>query len=170
MELTKLTAPLRPDEIEWRVQQQLEGKNGKPAKLIVVPYITNRSVMDRFDDQFGWAGWRNEIKEVEDGFLCTITVTLPTGEMVSKTDGASRTSIEPVKGGISDAMKRAAVQFGLGRVLYTFPKVFVEVEGKYIPDWAMRLLDALVESINSGKPQRDVVVLKEEHARRLQAA
>ncbi|KAA9357227.1 Rad52/Rad22 family DNA repair protein [Larkinella humicola] len=168
MEISKLTAPLRPDEIEWRVQQQIEAKNGKPAKLIVVPYITNRCVMERFDDQFGWTNWGNEIKEVDGGFLCTITVTLPTGEKVSKTDGASRTNVEPLKGGISDAMKRAAVQFGLGRALYSFPRVFVEVDGKYIPEWATRLLDALVDSINSGKPQRDVIVLKEEHIQKLQ--
>ena len=167
MELNRLTAPLRPEEIEWRVQQQIEAKNGKPAKLIVVPYITNRCVMERFDEQFGWANWHNAIQEVDGGFLCTITVTLPTGETVSKTDGASRTNIEPVKGGISDAMKRAAVQFGLGRNLYNFPKVFVEVDGKFIPDWATRLLDALVESINSGKSQREVIVLREDHIRRL---
>ncbi|GAB3335304.1 hypothetical protein GCM10027299_44180 [Larkinella ripae] len=168
MDISKLTAPLRPEEIEWRVQQQIEAKNGKPAKLIVVPYITNRCVMERFDEQFGWASWSNEIREIEGGFLCTITVTLPTGATVSKTDGAGRTAVEPLKGGISDSMKRAAVQFGLGRGLYNFPKVFVEVEGKYIPEWANRLLDALVDSINSGKPQRDVIVLKEEHVRQLQ--
>jgi len=167
MQLTKLTAPLRPEEIEWRVQQQIEAKNGKPAKLIVVPYITNRCVMERFDDEFGWHGWENSIQEVDGGFLCTITVVMPNKQIVRKTDGASRTGIEPVKGGISDSMKRAAVQFGLGRGLYSFPKVFVEVEGKYIPDWAVRLLDALVESINSGKPQREVIVLKEDHIRRL---
>jgi len=168
MELQKLTNPLQSEEIEWRVQQVIEAKNGKPAKLIVVPYITNRSVMERFDEQFGWANWSNEIKEIDGGFLCTITVTLPSGQVISKTDGASRTAIEPVKGGISDAMKRAAVQFGLGRGLYNFPKVFVEAEGKYIPEWANRLLDALVDSINSGKPQRDVIVLKEDHVRQLQ--
>jgi hypothetical protein len=167
MDISKLTAPLLPADIEWRVQTLIEAKDGKPAKMIVVPYINNRSVMERFDEQFGWANWTNEIKEVDGGFLCTITVKLPTGEVVSKTDGASRTMLEPVTGGISDAMKRAAVHFGLGRTLYNFPKVFIEAGGKYIPDWATRLLDALVDSINSGKPQREVIVLKEEHISRL---
>ena len=161
MELTALTAPLTTHEIEWRVQSQT--KDGQ--KIIVVPYITNRSVMQRFDDQFGWACWHNEIKEIEGGFLCTITAVLPGGEIVRKTDGASRTNVEPVKGGISDAMKRCAVQFGLGRGLYDFPKVFIETTDKYIPNWATPLLDKMVDKINAGGIVRDVVVLKPEHAK-----
>ncbi|MBD2702406.1 DNA repair protein Rad52 [Spirosoma sp. BT702] len=161
MELNVLTAPLTVQEIEWRVQSQT--KDGQ--KIIVVPYITNRCVMQRFDEQFGWAGWQNEIKEIEGGFLCTITAVLPGGEVVRKTDGASRTSVEPVKGGISDAMKRAAVQFGLGRALYDFPKVLIQTTDKYIPDWATPLLDKMVEKINGGGTVRDVVVLKPEHAK-----
>ena len=161
MELTALTAPLTAHEIEWRVQSQT--KDGQ--KIIVVPYITNRSVMQRFDDQFGWAGWQNEIKEIDGGFLCTITAILPGGEIVRKTDGASRTAVEPVKGGISDAMKRCAVQFGLGRALYDFPKVFIETSDKYIPNWATPLLDKMVDKINAGGTVRDVVVLKPEHAK-----
>ncbi|PRY40121.1 Rad52/22 family double-strand break repair protein [Spirosoma oryzae] len=161
MELNVLNAPLTAHEIEWRVQSQT--KDGQ--KIIVVPYITNRCVMQRFDEQFGWSGWNNEIKEIDGGFLCTITVMLPDGSAVSKTDGASRTGIEPVKGGISDAMKRCAVQFGLGRALYDFPKVFVETTDKYIPSWAVPLLDAMVAKINAGGAVRDVVVLKPEHAK-----
>ncbi|GAB3955306.1 hypothetical protein GCM10028805_42540 [Spirosoma harenae] len=161
MELNVLTAPLTAQEIEWRVQSQT--KDGQ--KIVVVPYITNRCVMQRFDEQFGWEGWQNEIKEIESGFLCTITVVLPGGEIVRKTDGASRTNVEPIKGGISDAMKRAAVQFGLGRALYDFPKVLIQTTDKYIPDWANPLLDKMVEKINGGGIVRDVVVLKPEHAK-----
>ncbi len=161
MDLNVLNAPLTAHEIEWRVQSQT--KDGQ--KIIVVPYITNRCVMQRFDEQFGWAGWNNELKEIDGGFLCTITVNLPDGKVVSKTDGASRTGIEPVKGGISDAMKRCAVQFGLGRALYDFPKVFVETTDKYIPNWATPLLDAMVAKINAGGAVRDIVVLKPEHAK-----
>jgi len=80
MNLNVLTAPLTAQEVEWRVQSQT--KDGQ--KIVVVPYITNRCVMQRFDDQFGWAGWQNEIKEIDGGFLCTITAILPGGEYVKK--------------------------------------------------------------------------------------
>lgn len=161
MDLNILTAPVTTQEIEWRMQSQT--KDGQ--KIIVVPYITNRCVMQRFDEQFGWAGWQNEIKEIEGGFLCTITAVLPGGDIVRKTDGASRTSVEPVKGGISDAMKRCAVQFGLGRSLYDFPKVMIETTEKYIPNWATPLLDKMVEKLNAGGAVRDVIVLKVEHSK-----
>ncbi len=164
--LNVLTKPITPEEIEWRFQSQT--KDGQ--KMIVVPYLTNRTVMQRFDDQFGWAGWQNEIKEIDGGFLCTITAILPGGEIVRKTDGANRTTVEPIKGGISDAMKRAAVQFGLGRSLYDFPRVFIQTTDKYIPDWAMPLLDKMVEKINAGGTVRDVVVLKIEHTQPKPAA
>lgn len=163
-QLDKLTLPIQPDEIEWRVQMQT-----KTGKLIVVPYLTNRTVMDRFDQQFGWDGWQNQITEIQGGFLCTITVTFTnpqTGEVrtLSKTDGASRTDIEPVKGGISDAMKRCAVQFGLGRSLYTYPRVMIDTPDKFIPDWATQQLDVLVKRINDGSYRGgEVVTLKQSY-------
>lgn len=142
MDLNILTAPLTTENIEWRVQNQT--KDGQ--KLTVVPYITNRCVMQRFDEQFGWAGWENQITEIEGGFICTITVVMPDGNRVSKSDGASRSAVEPVKGGISDAMKRCAVQFGMGRELYTFPKVLLQTTDKFIPDWGFKQLDILVQA------------------------
>lgn len=149
MDFSKLTAPIGPDEIEWRVQQQT-----KTGKLIVVPYITNRCVMDRLDTQFGPNGWSNQITEISGGFLCTITVYAlrEDGEpySFSKTDGASRTDIEPVKGGISDAMKRCAVQLGIGRSLYDYPRVYIDTPDKYMPDWAKSQLAILTNKINDG--------------------
>ena len=165
MNLDKLLSPIRPDEIEWRVQNQT--KDGQ--KLIIVPYVTNRTIMDRFDAQFGWDGWENTFDEVQDGFICTITVTVD-GHRTSKADAASRTNIEAVKGGCSDAMKRCAVQFGLGRDLYRYPRVMIETTDKFIPAWAERLLDALVIKINQGKDVNPVIILKAQHVKNLQPA
>ena len=150
-----LTAPILPNEIEWRVQSQTS-----TGKLIVVPYINNRCVMHRFDAAFGAENWTSEFREIANGFLCRLTVTINKRE-VYREDGASKTNIEPEKGGISDAMKRAAVQFGLGRCLYDYPRVMIECEGKFIPDWAYAKLDKLVEWINDGKCNRDMIVLSQ---------
>ena len=149
-----LTAPILPNEIEWRVQSQTS-----TGKLIVVPYINNRCVMHRFDAAFGAENWTSEFREISNGFLCRLTVTINKRE-VYREDGASKTNIEPEKGGISDAMKRAAVQFGLGRCLYDYPRVFIECDGKFIPDWAYDKLDKLVTWINDGKCNRDTIILK----------
>lgn len=159
MNYDELTAPIQPNEIEWRVQQQT--KDGK--KIIVVPYITNRCVMHRFDKAFGVFNWTSEFREIENGFICRIAITIHDGNterQVYREDGASKTAVEPEKGGISDAMKRAAVQFGLGRNLYDYPKVMIETDGKFIPDWAYAKLDALTEWVNKGN-FKEVVILKQ---------
>ncbi len=155
MNLTVLTQPIQPDEIEWRVQGQTQKKD----KLIIVPYITNRCVMDRFDAEFGWDKWTSEFREVQDGFVCRISVKV-NDRIVYKEDGANRTNIEALKGGLSDSMKRAAVQFGLGRCLYKYPRVFVLTTDKYIPDWVRPRLDKMVQAINKGEFTDKVVTFK----------
>jgi hypothetical protein len=148
-----LTAPILPSEIEWRVQSQTS-----TGKLLVVPYINNRCVMARFDAAFGPTNWTSEFREIGNGFICRLTVTVDK-RTIFREDGASKTNIEPEKGGISDAMKRAAVQFGLGRCLYDYPKVMIECEGKYIPDWAHAKLDKMVEWVNAGN-FKEIIILK----------
>lgn len=148
-----LTAPIQPNEIEWRVQSVTS-----TGKMIVVPYINNRCVMQRFDAAFGPTNWTSEFREIGNGFICRLTVTIDK-KTVYREDGASKTNIEPEKGGISDAMKRAAVQFGLGRCLYDYPKVFIECNEKYIPDWAQDKLTKLVEWVNLGN-FKEVIILK----------
>jgi len=150
-----LTAPILPNEVEWRIQSQTN-----TGKLIVVPYINNRCVMTRFDAAFGADNWTSEFREIANGFLCRLTVSI-NDRQVYREDGASKTNIEPEKGGISDAMKRAAVQFGLGRCLYDYPRVMIECEGKFIPDWAYEKLDKLVTWINDGKCNRDMIILSQ---------
>lgn len=155
-----LSQPVKADEIEWRVQ--FIKKELFKGNVSVVPYINNRCVMDRFDEAFGWDGWSNEIKEIAGGYLCKVTVKIGDIE-VSKVDGASKTDIEPEKGGISDAMKRCAVQFGLGRDLYRYPKVYIENTEQKIPSWAYDRLEDLTNYIleNKGYPQKFVVIKKQ---------
>jgi len=155
MNREKLLEPIQPNEIEWRVQSQTKSKD----KLIIVPYITNRCVMERFDKAFGWENWNNEFKEVGDGFICIMKINTPDG-LVIKSDGASKTKIEPTKGGISDSMKRVAVQFGLGRCLYDYPKVMIETTDKYIPNWVKPRLENMVKAINDKKFTKELVIFK----------
>jgi len=152
-----LKKPISTKEIEWRIQS---AKNGK---ITVVPYITNRTVMERFDKAFSPDGWQNKFEVWRDkGVMCGIGV-LCDGDWVWKFDGADETHIEPTKGGFSDSMKRAAAQWGLARGLYDYPKVIIETpEDKWIPNWAYERLDKMVSAFNDGKLEgRDVVILKQ---------
>jgi hypothetical protein len=126
----RLAAPFDDNDIEWRLQWSDKNKeNG-----IAVPYVTNRAIQTRLDRVFGVDGWKNEfIPWHSDGKkssqLCGISVWLyERREWVTKYDGADDSDIEPIKGGLSDAMKRAAVQWGIGRYLYSMPTVYVKCE------------------------------------------
>jgi len=149
----ELNKPITPKEIEWRVQSTKDGK------MTIVPYITNRCVMDRFDSAFGSLNWSSEFREIANGFICRITVKTDKGECYHE-DGASKTNIEPEKGGISDSMKRCAVHFGLGRGLYDYPRVVIADGGKYIPSWAIPRLEKMVLSINEGTFKNNYVLLE----------
>ncbi len=114
-----------PDEIEWRIQHAGE-TNGR-IWAICVPYVTNRAIQSRLDEVVGPANWKNYFKEGPDGgVLCGISLRVD-GEWITKWDGAENTDIESVKGGLSASMKRAAVQWGIGRYLYALDESFADV-------------------------------------------
>jgi len=125
IDFAKLREAFDPKDIEWRVQQA-GAKNGKPwAKVLA--YLTNRAIMARLDDVVGPGNWRNEYRRGPDGgVMCGIAIRIGE-EWVTKWDGASNTDIEAVKGGLSNAMKRAAVQWGIGRYLYDLTTNFANV-------------------------------------------
>lgn len=121
----ELAKPFPSYDIEWRVQRASNG-NGGP-KAVVIPYVTNRAIMSRLDKIFGPGNWKNEyIPWGQKGVLCGISVKVD-GEWVTKYDGAEETNIEPVKGGLSGSMKRAAVQWGIGRYLYSLDEAWVNI-------------------------------------------
>ena len=125
-EITKaLSRPFDEKDIEWRVQQAGQS-NGKTWALVLC-YITNRAIQQRLDEIIGCFNWKNEFKQAPDGgVMCGISIKHE-GEWITKWDGAENTDIESVKGGLSNSMKRAAVQWGIGRYLYKLEENFAKV-------------------------------------------
>lgn len=144
-EIKKFREPLQPHEIEWKIQTS---KNGK---TLVVPYIDNRAVMSRLDECFSPEKWESTFTPFDKGFICTITIN-----GIQKSDGSDLSDIEPIKGGISNAMKRAASQWGLGRELYKYPKIYITGEHKYIPDEYLIRLNNMVTAFIEGKINKEV--------------
>jgi hypothetical protein len=92
---------------------------------MALAYVTNRAIMNRLDEVCGPENWKNEFKAAPDGgILCGISIKVG-DEWVTKWDGAENTDIEAVKGGLSGAMKRAAVQWGIGRYLYKLEESWI---------------------------------------------
>lgn len=124
----KLQMPFDPSDIEWRIQQAgIKPMQGADGWAMVLAYVTNRAIQERLDDVFGIENWRNEFKQAPDGgTLCGIAIRFGQ-EWVTKWDGAENTQVEAVKGGLSSAMKRAGVQWGVGRYLYNLESNFVKL-------------------------------------------
>ncbi len=115
-------------DIEWRLQQSGD-KSGKIWGKCLA-YVTNRAIMQRLDDVIGPDKWKNEFQTgPHGGVLCGISIKVG-DEWVVKFDGAENTAIEAIKGGLSGAMKRAAVQWGIGRYLYNLEEGWVTVDDK----------------------------------------
>ena len=127
----ELARPFAPEDLEWRIQYA----NEKTNRGIVVPYVTNRAIQARLDEVVGIAGWYNDYKpwhgaNKKEAQICGISIYFEERRgFITKWDGAEDSDIEPVKGGLSDSMKRAAVQWGIGRVLYSMTDpVWVDIE------------------------------------------
>jgi hypothetical protein len=126
MDLNKLKGEFPDLDIEWRVQRA--GTSAGKGWAMVLAYVTNRAIQERLDDVVGAANWKNEYKEWHGSSqLCGISIKVD-NEWVTKWDGADATNIEATKGGLSDAMKRAAVQWGMGRYLYKLEATFVSMQ------------------------------------------
>lgn len=123
MNFKLLKEPFKAEEIEWRIAQK--GMKGEKPWAKVLAYVTNRAIMDRLDEVIGPDKWKNEFIQMQGSFLCGISVKIG-DEWVTKWDGAQETNIEATKGGISGAMKRAAVQWGIGRYLYDLPETWAQ--------------------------------------------
>lgn len=128
----KLQEPFQPSDIGWRLQYPLKEKKG-----LAIPFVTGRSIQQRLDDVLTPLGWKNKFIEWKGkSQLCSISIAFESDdkiEWISKIDGADDTDIEGTKGGLSDSMKRSAVQWGIGRYLYKLDKIWVDinVNGKY---------------------------------------
>jgi len=126
MNLKKLDAPFPASNIDWRIQQSGISQAGNPWAMCLA-YITNRAIMDRFDEVCGKENWENHFLPGPDGgVLCGISIKCG-DKWVTKWDGAGKTEIDPIKGGNSGAMKRAAVQWGPGRYLYNLDAMWAQV-------------------------------------------
>jgi hypothetical protein len=95
---------------------------------MALAYIDARAVMDRLDSVCGPENWTDAYTETPKGrLICTLSINIG-GQWVSKSDGAGDTDVEGDKGAISDALKRAAVKWGIGRYLYDMPTPWVPCE------------------------------------------
>ena len=119
--------PLTAAEVECRVAQVGKGAKGPWASILI--YKDARVDMKILDETFGSMNWKRSHQLIGDRLYCTIEVwDSEKDEWISKQDVGSESNTEPEKGLASDAFKRAGFNFGIGRELYTAPKIFINLE------------------------------------------
>ena len=121
-----LAEPFAPSEVKF-----------KPAvvsgnRAMALAYVDARVIQDRLDDVLGVEGWSDDYECLADGsVVCRLRLRLgddwvtkvDVGGPSEQPDGGDR-----LKAAFSDALKRAAVKFGVGRYLYRLPSQWVDYD------------------------------------------
>lgn len=164
--LKALSAPFRDEQIRYRigatnankVKKQTGNNNAKATSGMALAYIDARDVYDRLDEVCG-ASWACEHRDAGDGRLsCSIGIMID-GERVWRSDGAGGreatkglSSQDSNKGDFSDAVKRAAVAWGIGRYLYDMKNQWVKIDDwGQIADGMREILDRSHAILAKGK-------------------
>lgn len=113
---------LRADEIDVRVGQVGDGW----ATLLL--YKDARVDMDILDETVGPLGWQRKHYELKGNIYCSVGLYMDGIGWVWKDDCGTESNTEKEKGESSDSFKRACVNWGIGRELYTSPKIFIKCE------------------------------------------
>lgn len=127
MNIKDLYKPFPAEKVSWRVGSTTADK----TKGMALAYIDARDVMERLDEVCGSENWQNRYTATGEKTVCEIGIKIGE-EWVWKANGAGDSATEAEKGALSDAFKRAAVLWGIGRYLYDLdtPWVALEARGK----------------------------------------
>ena len=89
--------------------------------------------MTLLDETFGPMNWKRSHKEIAGNLFCTISVWDNEKALwVEKEDVGVESMTDKEKGEASDSFKRAGTNWGIGRELYTSPKITVKLDnGEY---------------------------------------
>lgn len=131
---------LYASEIECRVAQC--GKKGDGAWCSILLYKDARVDMRILDEVYGPMNWQRRHELIGDRLYCTISIyDSEKKEWIEKQDVGTESFTEKEKGQASDSFKRAGFNVGIGRELYTAPKIFINLDkgewkennGKVVP-------------------------------------
>lgn len=112
---------LKADEIECRIGQI------KATGLTLLLYKDARCDMNVLDETVGPLNWKRE--HTRENRNCIVSIyDVEKNEWVSKEDTGTESNTEADKGLASDSFKRACVNWGIGRELYTAPFIWVKKE------------------------------------------
>lgn len=152
IDFQKLSEPFPVEQVSWRIMGAIV--NGTAP---VAAFIDSRDVMHRLDSVCEPANWKSSYWYHDTTAICQLSLRIE-GEWLTKEDGAGGGDLEFEKAQISNALKRAAVCWGIGRYLYSIkdpvtgnlPWVSVDNQGK-IPDDQLAYLYSLLPNYDKDR-------------------
>lgn len=115
---------LKPEEIDVRVAQV---KQNGVALLLYKDARVDQTILDA---TVGAMNWKKSYDIIDGQLFCTISIwDDEKKQWVSKQDVGVESNTEAEKGRASDAQKRAAFAWGIGRELYSAPFIWIPAEG-----------------------------------------
>lgn len=114
-----------PLPYKWRVQSFSKNK----ASATCVAYVDARAVMDRLDEVVGPENWTCRYEQIKNNLYCYIGIYI-NGRLIEKSDCGTESNVDKEKGESSDAFKRAAVKWAIGRFLYDLPMQYLPASEK----------------------------------------
>ena len=118
---------LNADEIECRIGTIKQDGTG----LSLLLYKDARCDMNILDETVGAKNWKRE--HTRDNQNCIVSIwDEDKAQWISKEDVGTKSNTEEEKGLASDSFKRACVNWGIGRELYTAPFIWVQAENANI--------------------------------------
>lgn len=120
--LTELSKPLSIKQIDFRIQSINKG-----GYATILAYKDARVDMTRLDEVCGPLNWKRE--HLNNNANCIVSIWNPeTNQWISKEDTGTESTAEKQKGLASDSFKRACFNWGIGRELYDYP--FIQIQLK----------------------------------------
>ena len=123
---------LRADEVELRAAQCGMTRSNKPYATLLI-YKDARVDQRILDETFGPMNWQRSHEIIDGRLYCTVSIWDDDKQMwISKQDVGTESNTEKEKGQASDSFKRACFNWGIGRELYSAPKIVLYLnEGEY---------------------------------------
>lgn len=121
---------LKEDEIECRVG------NVTSRGYTLLLYKNARADMTILDEIVGYLNWQREHYECKGNLFCRVGINVNFDKKdkepywIWKSDCGSESNTEKEKGEASDSFKRACVNWGIGRELYSSPFIFINCQTK----------------------------------------
>jgi len=126
--------PIELDRLDWRPQYYNNKDKSKATRANVSFYLPIEAVVETLDNVCGPHGWQSHLSPIGNGpaMICSLSIYAPDhNAWITKSDAGFIATTQndgeatTIKGSASDALKRAAQLWGVGRFIKKFPDIWV---------------------------------------------